>query len=100
MKDVAKRRKRGFAIGESDEARKEEIRRKEEKREAKEMENRINKVSDLSVRFVDRVFTSSFGPLIWWLSVRLLCEALDSPLIYRSASSVLYPLSLHSSLHH
>jgi glucan phosphorylase len=49
MKEVAKRRKRGFAIGESDETRKEEIRKKEEKREAKEMENRINKVLDLSI---------------------------------------------------
>ena len=45
MKDVAKKRKRGFAIGESDDARKEDIRRREEKREAKEMENRINKVT-------------------------------------------------------
>ena len=45
MKDVDKKRKRGFAIGESDEVRKEEIRKKEEKRQAKDMENRINKVT-------------------------------------------------------
>ena len=45
MKDIAKKRKRGFAIGETDEVRKDEIRKKEEKREAKEMENRINKVN-------------------------------------------------------
>ena len=44
MKEVAKKRKRGFAIGESDEVRKDEIRKKEEKREARDMENRINKV--------------------------------------------------------
>ena len=44
MRDIDKKRKRGFAIGESDEVRKEEIRKKEEKRLAKDMENRINKV--------------------------------------------------------
>jgi hypothetical protein len=44
MKDIAKKRKRGFAIGESDEVRKDEIRKKEEKREAKEMQMRIDKV--------------------------------------------------------
>ena len=44
MKDVAKKRKRGFAIGESDEVRKDEIRKKEVKREAKEMQIRIDKV--------------------------------------------------------
>ena len=49
MKDVAKKRKRGFAIGESDEARKDEIRRREEKREARDMEIRINKVRHIHV---------------------------------------------------
>ena len=44
MKDIAKKRKRGFAIGETDEVRKDEIRKKEEKREAKEMQMRIDKV--------------------------------------------------------
>ena len=44
MKEVAKKRKRGFAVGETDEVRKDDIRKKEEKREAKEMENRIKKV--------------------------------------------------------
>lgn len=50
MKDVAKKRKRGFAIGESDEVRKDEIRKKEERREAKEMQIRIDKV-DQSHRY-------------------------------------------------
>lgn len=48
MKDVAKRRKRGFAIGESDEIRKDEIRKNEERREAKDMEKRVNKVTPSS----------------------------------------------------
>ena len=48
MKDIAKKRKRGFAIGESDEVRKEEIRKKEEKREAKEMQMRVDKVRTTS----------------------------------------------------
>jgi hypothetical protein len=58
MKEVEKRRKRGFAIGESDEVRKEEIRKKEEKREARDMENRINKVMDLSIYSVDQMLTN------------------------------------------
>ena len=54
MKEVAKKRKRGFAVGETDEVRKDDIRKKEEKREAKEMENRIKKViwgSETNKRF-------------------------------------------------
>lgn len=48
MKDIAKKRKRGFAIGESDEVRKDEIRKKEEKREAKELQMRVDKVGTTS----------------------------------------------------
>ena len=49
MKDVDRKRKRGFAIGESNEVRQEEIRKKEEKRQAKDMENRIKKVTPTDV---------------------------------------------------
>ena len=67
MKDVDKKRKRGFAIGESDEVRQEEIRKKEEKRQTKDMENRIKKVTPTDVFKCNKIWQLYSNHCLWFL---------------------------------
>ena len=102
MKEVAKKRKRGFAVGETDEVRKDDIRKKEEKREAKEMENRIKKViwgRETNIRFMcrsQRIFLSLSLSLSLSLCLSI-SLSLSHTMLHTEAETISISFSLNQS---